>query len=147
MEKIKKRPRETLSHRTPGETLQPQLTRFTAPRLNGWMPTRYRKLILWIVAAVAIVVVWNWPSKWDRLEKWANEKDAAFQRRKYLREALLQARKNNGITSKELEKEELKPDGTLSGGEEELVEKAIPLPEPPGWVSELVEDQKRAQKK
>jgi hypothetical protein len=111
------------------------------------MHTRTRKLILWIAAAVAIVVVWNWPSKWDRLENWAKAKDAAFERRRHLREAIIQATKYNGVTSKELEKEELKPDGTLSDESEALVVKTVPLPELPGWVSDLMDEQKSAKKK
>ena len=111
------------------------------------MLVRYRKLILWIAAAVIVVLVWNWPSKADRLGRWAKEKDAVFQHRNHLREAILQTRKDSDITSKELEVSELNPSGTLQPKEEEVVEKAFPLPEVPTWIIELVKEQEATKKK
>ena len=113
-----------------------------------------RKLILWIVAAVAIVVVWNWPSKWDRLEKWAKEKDIAYQRRTQLRQGLLQVREKYKVMS---EKEEdiflksgwlrLRSPDAMDLEAEKIVDKIVPIPEVPAWVSELVKEQEAAKKK
>lgn len=112
---------------------------------------RHRKLILWIAAGGVVVLVWNWPSKWDRLETWAKERNTAYERRKNLMQALYETSqhfRDNWLSNEMADRDFQNYLESRDSREHGLiVQDLIPLPEVPAWVRDLMKLQETTKPK